>query len=1239
MAAGQPSNKEKSVKNKQIITTVALLTCLSTLNPQLSAAPLGTAFTYQGRLTDGANPASGGYDLRFTIYDALTNGTLKAVVTNASVAVTNGLFTTPVDFGLPPLNFNAVWLEIGVRTNGSAGDFTTVSPRQPLTPAPYAFYALNSSNAATAGAASNLLGVLPTAQLAGVYSSALTFNNTGNSFAGNGTGLTNVNAATLGGLGAVYFWQTVGNSGTTADINFIGTTDNQPLEFRVNYARALRLEPNPFGPNMIGGGNNSIATGGSFIGGGFYNNIQTNSAYSAIVGGGNNTIQTNDYYTVIAGGYTNTIQSSAYESFIGGGRFNVIQAYASGSAIGGGDSNTNTAAFATIPGGDQNLASANAFAAGHRAKAGYQGDFVWADSTDADFAATGNNQFLIRAANGVGINTNNPGGVALNVNGAIVATNFVGSGAGLTSLSAASLTSGSVGAALNLTNTANTFAGNGAGLTNLNATNLTAGTLADARLSTNVALLNASQTFSGVNQFTNTANTFAGNGAGVTSLNATNLAAGTVPDARLAGNVARTNQVWLLNGNTGTTAGVNYLGTTDNQPLELRVNGLRALRLEPNAGGPNVIGGSSDNSVSFSVAAATIGGGISNQVVANYSTVGGGVQNVAGSGQGWYATVGGGEFNNAGGDRSVIGGGSRNTNADYVSVIGGGVYNLVNFGSQYATIAGGGGNTMSSMDDVIGGGLDNTIGTSAPDSSIGGGSFNNIASGANGASIGGGVGNTNQASLSVIGGGYDNSIQANADHSFLGGGYDNSIQVNADHSFIGSGDYNSIQPYADRSFIGGGYDNIIEASADHSFIGGGESNFIQPTSDHSFIGGGADNSIQTNADFSFIGCGQQNIIQTIANLSFIGGGSGNTIQANAAFSVLGGGSGNNIQANAAFSLLGGGQQNTIQANATNSVLGGGNGNVVSGTLGVVPGGDYNQAAAHSFAAGHYAQALHAGAFVWADFQNAGFSTTATNQFLIRAANGVGINKNNPATALDVNGTVTATTFVGGRLGIGNSAPAFQLDVTAPQAVARFIATNNIYGSVLVLDNTTAGLTYHGAVNFNDGAGQISYLSSGAMSFTTSSGERMRILSNGNVGVGNTNPGYLLVVGSAGSPAYCNGTTWVNGSDRDSKEAFAAINPRTVLEKVSALPITEWKYKAETDGTRHLGPVAQDFHAAFGLNGPDDKHIATVDEEGVALAAIQGLNQKLNEKDAEIQALKQSVAELKETLTHLTQKPN
>ena len=68
-----------------------------------------------------------------------------------------------------------------------------------------------------------------------------------------------------------------------------------------------------------------------------------------------------------------------------------------------------------------------------------------------------------------------------------------------------------------------------------------------------------------------------------------------------------------------------------------------------------------------------------------------------------------------------------------------------------------------------------------------------------------------------------------------------------------------------------------------------------------------------------------------------------------------------------------------------------------------------------------------------------------------------------------------------------------------------------------------------------------------------------------------------------------------------------------------LPLTTWNYKADT-GTRHLGPMAQDFFAAFGI-GPDDQHIATVDADGVALAAIQGLHQKLEETRAENAALK------------------
>jgi hypothetical protein len=103
------------------------------------------------------------------------------------------------------------------------------------------------------------------------------------------------------------------------------------------------------------------------------------------------------------------------------------------------------------------------------------------------------------------------------------------------------------------------------------------------------------------------------------------------------------------------------------------------------------------------------------------------------------------------------------------------------------------------------------------------------------------------------------------------------------------------------------------------------------------------------------------------------------------------------------------------------------------------------------------------------------------------------------------------------------------------------------------------------------------------------------------------------------------------SDRTQKEDFEAVDAKAVLEKVSALPITSWHYKKDPSA-RHVGPMAQDFHSAFGLNGANDRGIAVVDEEGVALAAIQGLNQKLEERDARIAKLERDLSELKQLVT-------
>lgn len=124
-------------------------------------------FTYQGRLLDGGQPANGSYDLRFTLANALTNRKYFAIsLTNTPVTISNGLFTVTLDFGARVFNGSARWLEIGVRTNGSSGPYTLLSPRQAITATPYAAFATTAATAAVAG--SLTLGAAITGNGAGI---------------------------------------------------------------------------------------------------------------------------------------------------------------------------------------------------------------------------------------------------------------------------------------------------------------------------------------------------------------------------------------------------------------------------------------------------------------------------------------------------------------------------------------------------------------------------------------------------------------------------------------------------------------------------------------------------------------------------------------------------------------------------------------------------------------------------------------------------------------------------------------------------------------------------------------------------------------------------------------------------------------------------------------------------------------------------------------------------------------
>lgn len=161
-------------------------------NLQLSVAfAQGTAFSYQGRLNDASGLANGTYDLTFTLFNTNAGGILiSGPVTNGAVSVSNGLFTVAVDFGGAPFTLGQpLWLEIGARTNGAAS-FATLAPRQAVLSTPIADYALAVNS-------SSLIGQVTDANLATTFTLPHSFNNAANSFAGDGSGLTALNASSL----------------------------------------------------------------------------------------------------------------------------------------------------------------------------------------------------------------------------------------------------------------------------------------------------------------------------------------------------------------------------------------------------------------------------------------------------------------------------------------------------------------------------------------------------------------------------------------------------------------------------------------------------------------------------------------------------------------------------------------------------------------------------------------------------------------------------------------------------------------------------------------------------------------------------------------------------------------------------------------------------------------------------------------------------------------------------------
>ncbi|MEI8290793.1 MAG: hypothetical protein WCH99_15100 [Verrucomicrobiota bacterium] len=906
--------------------SAAILAVLATAASTAHAQ--GTTFNYQGRLNDGAKAASGNYDLRFAIYDASSAGTQQgSSLTNFATAVSNGLFTATLDFGNQFPGADR-WLEIAVRTNGPSA-FTTLNPRQALTPTPYAI---------TAG---NLCGALPAGQLSGAIANAnlpASPNFSGavaaDSFAGNGANVTNVNAATLNGATASAFWRLGGNAVTPGQ--FLGSTNHQAVEIWsggnrlaqfgavsndanhtsianiVNGSALNSIAPGSAGVTIAGGGSgNYYGSGGpnqslspsefTTIGGGSQNLVYRSWA---TVAGGNNNTAGGDYSTVaggeqnlsigtassIGGGIANT--NVGFGSVIAGGIGNTIPNAGNYNTIGGGLANTNSGMQATVAGGQYNLAAYVGATVGG-------GEYNISSAMDSSVAGGSHNKAANNAATIGGGQHNTATG----------ADTVIGGGYNNTAQGEGGVVGGGW---FNFAGTNYATVPGGQNNAATGDTSFAAGQYAYAAHAGTFVWADSSApgvpfSTTGSNQFLiraqggvgiNTNNpggaalnvngsvaavSFAGNGANVTNVNAASL------------NGQAATNFWQLGGNTVSTG--QFIGSTNTQALELKVAGQRALRMEPTTATPNLVGGYAGNRIDPGVIGAVIAGGgdnaLTNVVTGNYGTVLGGRANLASG----FASV-------------AMGNAATATNY-YATAMG------------YFTLAGGN---------------------------------SSVAMGANSTALGGSA--TAMGAGTLASGNYSTAMGSGT----VAGG---PVALAAGFDTTANGNYSTALGYATTA---NGYDSL--AAGAQTTTGG----------DNAFAMGN----------------------KTTAN--------GNSATA----------LGSNTLANAFASMA----------------LGAG-----SSAYGSV-----------SMAAGTLARAAHDGTFVWADGQIPQniFSSTSTNQFLIRAQGGVGINTNNPnGAALNINGTAVASNFSGNGGGLtnvnaatlgGQPAPAFA-PVSNPTFAGTLTASN------------------------------------------------------------------------------------------------------------------------------------------------------------------------------------------------------
>ena len=281
----------------------------------------------------------------------------------------------------------------------------------------------------------------------------------------------------------------------------------------------------------------------------------------------------------------------------------------------------------------------------------------------------------------------------------------------------------------------------------------------------------------------------------------------------------------------------------------------------------------------------------------------------------------------------------------------------------------------------------------------------------------------------------------------------------------------------------------------------------------------------------------------------------------------------------------------------------------------------------------------------------GAGTTATNDYSTALGNSTMASGDN-STAMGFSTTASGTnsTAMGyNTTASGEASTAMGYSTTASGFAASALglqANASGYAATALGYYTSASGNYSTALGYYD-------LDTNTGSFVWSDNSRYPGVTstNNNSVTMRASGGYRLFSNSgmtAGVRLAPNSTSWAVISDRNAKKDFAAVDSPGILEKLAVMPVTQWRYKWEDETvTPHIGPMAQDFKAAF-YPGTDDTSITTLEADGVAFAAIQGLNQKLEARSQELEdrskqlaaenaELKQSVAELKKLVQSIVDK--